>query len=175
MTKIYYTKSSLATAFSISRPTVAVICDEIKNEMKNGRYNQYAICDKKIHVGVFADYYKYRKRLKDKNARKIVPPFNLYSALSMIPGANEELPQESNSMNILDANSAFKLEFVLSGNEIQHAQLLKVDQLEGDFMANKNKSVITIEDMEAMNREFRIEFIIADGKIKGALIRKSKN
>ena len=58
--------------------------------MEHGRYNEYAIIDNEINVGVFADYIKYRKLLKNKNARKYVPPFNLQKALAMVVPEEEE-------------------------------------------------------------------------------------
>jgi hypothetical protein len=91
--KIYYNKTELATAFSKSWATIASLVKEIEGEVEKGRYNQYAICDDRVNIGVFADYYKYRKRLRDKNLRRTVPPFEIGKALLMIPNTQ---PQEEN-------------------------------------------------------------------------------
>lgn len=81
---LYLTKSGLAKLFSISRPTVYKYIDGIENQIKEGRYNQYAILDDKISIAVFADYYKYKKWLDDKNMKKYVPIFNLQAALDYL-------------------------------------------------------------------------------------------
>ena len=81
---IYQNKSSLCRTFGMSRQSVYRIEAGIREQMELGRYNAYAIIDNEINVGVFADYIKYRKILKDKNARKYVPAFNLRQALDMV-------------------------------------------------------------------------------------------
>lgn len=51
----------------------------IREEIKNGRYADYAVLDDgktKVSKIVYVDYSTYGKRLKDKNMRKHVPPFN---------------------------------------------------------------------------------------------------
>ncbi len=88
---IYQNKADIARTFDMSRTNVYAIVSGIEEQIQQGRYNRYAILDGEINVGVFADYLKYRKRLKDKNARKYVPPFNLYEALQMVyPEEGEE-------------------------------------------------------------------------------------
>ena len=44
------------------------------------RYNQYALLDNLVSIEVFADYQKYRRWLKDRNLRKVVPPFSMEEA-----------------------------------------------------------------------------------------------
>ena len=87
---IYQNRMALARTFGISRSKVYDIVDEIKKQIELGRYNRYAILDNEVNVGVFADYIKYRKLLKNKNARKYVPPFNLQKALAMVVPEEEE-------------------------------------------------------------------------------------
>lgn len=86
--KLYSTKADIGRIFHISRPTVYKQVEEIKEEVEKGRYNKYAISDNRISIAVFADYTKYRRRLKDRNLRKTVPPFNLQEALAYL------LPEE---------------------------------------------------------------------------------
>lgn len=67
----------------------------IREQIELGRYNSYAIIDNEINVGVVADYIKYRKLLKDKNARKYVPKFNLREALDMVVPEDEEVDDDA--------------------------------------------------------------------------------
>ena len=52
---------------------------EIKEEVKKGRYDEYAVIKDGgfllVNYLVLIDYMKWRERLKDKNARKSVPPY----------------------------------------------------------------------------------------------------
>lgn len=75
----YATKAGTARIFGISRDTVYNRIEGIKKEIGK-RYNDYAIVDNLVSLAVFADYYKYHKRLNDRNLRKTVPPFDMYEA-----------------------------------------------------------------------------------------------
>lgn len=92
---IYQNKLSLCRTFGMSRQTVYRIEAGIREQMELGRYNSYAIIDNEINVGVVADYIKYRKLLKDKNARKYVPKFNLREALDMVVPEDEEVDDDA--------------------------------------------------------------------------------
>lgn len=92
---IYQNKSSLCRTFGMSRQTVYRIEAGIREQMELGRYNSYAIIDNEMNVGVVADYIKYRKLLKDKNARKYVPKFNLREALDMVVPEDEEVDDDA--------------------------------------------------------------------------------
>lgn len=81
---LYQSKSGIARTFDISRSTVYRYFDEIREQIKRGRYNSYAILDNKISVAVFADYLKYRKLLKDKYARRYVPDFNMSDSIKYL-------------------------------------------------------------------------------------------
>ena len=81
---IYQNKTAICRTFGIGRQTMYRYEAGIREQIAQGRYNEYAIIDNEINVGVFADYIKYRRMLKDKNARKYVPPFNLQNALAMV-------------------------------------------------------------------------------------------
>lgn len=75
----YMPKDKIAQEFSVSKSTVQARVREIEEQIKEGRYNDYAVIRDGgillINVLVFIDYMEYRKRLKDKNARKYVPEF----------------------------------------------------------------------------------------------------
>lgn len=86
--QLYANKADIARIFGIGRQTVYANLPGIEREMDAGRYNRYAILDGKINIAVFADYMKYRARLRDRNLRKTVPPFNLQMALTCL------LPEE---------------------------------------------------------------------------------
>ena len=88
--KLYSTKADIGRIFNLSRPTVYRQVEGIKTEIEAGRYNKYAISDDRISIAVFADYMKYRLRLKDRNLRKTVPPFNLQEALTYLLPEEEE-------------------------------------------------------------------------------------
>lgn len=77
--RMYGNKVDIANTFSISLPTVHRRVKGIEEEIGK-RYNRYAIADNLISLAVFADYQKYHKRLRDKNLRKTVPPFDMYEA-----------------------------------------------------------------------------------------------
>lgn len=76
----YMSKQQLAEEFHLSKSTVFSRMKEIEVEIRNGRYGPHAIIDDgnivRINRLVFIDYMTYRRRLKEKNARKNVPPFN---------------------------------------------------------------------------------------------------
>ena len=76
---MYANKTTIAKVFRISRQTVWHRQQEIEQEIGK-RYNRYAILDGLLSIEVFADYEKYRKRLRDRNLRKTVPPFSMEEA-----------------------------------------------------------------------------------------------
>lgn len=71
----YMRKKQLMEEFQVSRSFVDKKVKGIENEIKAGRYSQYAIIESMINVYVFIDYIKYEKALSDRNARKYVPEF----------------------------------------------------------------------------------------------------
>lgn len=76
---MYANKTTIAKIFHVNRQTVWRRQQEIELEIGK-RYNRYAILDGLLSIEVFADYEKYRKRLRNKNLRKTVPPFNMEEA-----------------------------------------------------------------------------------------------
>ena len=80
---MYAKKTTIAKVFHISRQAVWHRQQEIEQEIGK-RYNRYAILDGLLSIEVFADYEKYRKRLRDRNLRKTVPPFSMEEALEYL-------------------------------------------------------------------------------------------
>ncbi len=81
---VYASKSELGRFFSMSAPTVYSRIAGIEEQIKAGRYSDYAISDNRINKAVFLDYNKYWKMLADKNMRKYVPPFNVSEAYEYV-------------------------------------------------------------------------------------------
>ena len=52
---IYQNKSALCRTFGIGRQTMYRYEAGIREQIAQGRYNEYAIIDNEINVGVFAD------------------------------------------------------------------------------------------------------------------------
>lgn len=71
----YMRKKQLMEEFHVSRSFVDKKVQGIEKEIKNGRYNRYAILDGMINVYVFMDYMKYESALNDMNAKKYVQGF----------------------------------------------------------------------------------------------------
>ena len=94
----YMPKQQLADEFHISKSTVYLRMKEIETEIQNGRYSDYAIIDDGnivlVNVLVFIDYMTYRRRLKEKNARKYVPDFNP-TEIKKVIGWEDKLVKES--------------------------------------------------------------------------------
>ncbi len=76
---MYANKSTIAKVFGVTTPTVYKRVVGIEEEIGK-RYNQYALLDNLVSIEVFADYQKYRRWLKDRNLRKVVPPFSMEEA-----------------------------------------------------------------------------------------------
>ena len=76
------TRNEIARSFGISPKTVDARVKEIDEEVKAKRYGPHSIMRDigivLINPLVFADYMTYRSRLKNKNLRKNVPPYNAY-------------------------------------------------------------------------------------------------
>ena len=84
----YMRKEQLTKEFQISAGTVRTRLFEIEDEIKTGRYNDYAIIRDGnivlINVLVFIDYLTYRRQLLDRNARKYAPAFHPEKLVQMI-------------------------------------------------------------------------------------------
>ena len=88
----YMKIEQLAKEFQISTGTVRTRLFEIEDQIKNGRYNDYAIIRDGnivlINVLVFIDYLTYRRQLLDHNARKYAPAFHPEKLVQMIGWSN---------------------------------------------------------------------------------------
>ena len=82
----YMRKEQLTKEFQISAGTVRTRLFEIEDEIKTGRYNDYAIIRDGnivlINVLVFIDYHTYRRQLLDRNARNCGLGRRIYDALA---------------------------------------------------------------------------------------------
>ena len=82
----------LAKEFQIGTGTVRTRLLEIEDEIKTGRYNDYAVIRDGniilINVLVFIDYMTYRQQLLDRNARKYTPAFHPEKLVQMIGWSN---------------------------------------------------------------------------------------
>lgn len=94
----YMPKQQLADEFHISKSTVFSRMKEIEKEIQSGRYSDYAIINDGnivlVNVLVFIDYMTYRRRLKEKDARKYVPEFNPSEIKKIIGWENRLIKEE---------------------------------------------------------------------------------
>lgn len=97
----YMHKQQLAKEFKISESTVHNRLRGIEEEIKSGRYNDYALIrDGKlvlVNVLVFLDYLKYRKMLQDKYARKYTPEFKPELLVKIIGWSNRTVMEDDGS------------------------------------------------------------------------------
>ena len=88
----YMRKEQLADEFQISVGTVRTRLFEIEDEIKKGRYNDYAVIRDGnivlINVLVFIDYMTYRRQLLDCNTRKYTPAFHPEKLIQTIGWSN---------------------------------------------------------------------------------------
>lgn len=73
---VFYTYRKVAEITGRNIRTVYNKVYGIREEIKNGRYSEYALPDGLINWFVYVDYLTYEKDLKDKYRRKYVPEFN---------------------------------------------------------------------------------------------------
>ena len=75
----YMSVKQIAKEMDCSSRTVFSRIQGIKAEIKNGRYNEYAVLESdrspRVNFYVYVDYEKYWKLLSVKNTRKYVPEF----------------------------------------------------------------------------------------------------
>ena len=76
----YVTKKQLCKELELSGNTVKDRINEIEDEIKKGRYDEYAVIRDgqllAVNYYVWIDYLTYRQRLREKNLRKFVPAFD---------------------------------------------------------------------------------------------------
>lgn len=94
----YETKERLADEFHCSKGTIRNRVKEIEEEIKKGRYNDYAIIRDGqillINVPVFMDFLKWRHMLRDKNARKHAPEYRPELAVQALGWSNRIVVEE---------------------------------------------------------------------------------
>lgn len=95
----YMPKDKIAQEFSLSKSTVQSRVKEIEEQVKKGRYSDYAIIRDGgillINVLVFIDYLEYRQMLKSKNARKLAPEFQPEKIVHILGWNNRIVWEES--------------------------------------------------------------------------------
>ena len=78
----YKSRAQIMTELNMGQRSVDGRIAEIQEEIRNGRYSEYAVIRDGgftwVNWLVWIDYETYRKRLLEKNLRKNVPPFNPY-------------------------------------------------------------------------------------------------
>lgn len=78
----YKSKAQIMNELDMGKRSVDERIAEIMDEIRSGRYSDYAVIRDGgftwVNWLVWIDYETYRKRLKEKNLRKNVPPFNPY-------------------------------------------------------------------------------------------------
>lgn len=73
---------------------------EIREQIRLGRYNEYALVEEKsvrVNYYVYYDYSTFRERLLDKNLRKLVPPFDARKIAEINPVMQELVIVEGKS------------------------------------------------------------------------------
>lgn len=84
----YLTPRQLTEILSCSDRHARTIINGVREQITKGRYNRYAILDSgdiRVNIYAYYDYEKYRRLLNDKNASKVVPPFNPLEIAALCP------------------------------------------------------------------------------------------
>lgn len=90
--RIFMTAEQLAEYEGMSGTHYRVIFNEIEQEIANGRYPAVSLSDGKprsVNYFVYRDYLANRKRLKNRNLKKTVKPFNAAEIASICPIVRE--------------------------------------------------------------------------------------
>lgn len=90
----YMSAKQIADEMDCSTRTVFSRIRGIEEEIRKGRYNDYAVLESdrspRVNFYVYVDYEKYWKLLKDKNSRKYVPEFRP-DQIAELCGFNQKL------------------------------------------------------------------------------------
>ena len=84
----YLTPKQLTEVLGCSDRHIRSMINGIREQIQKGRYNRYAILDSgdiRVNIYAYYDYEKYRRLLNDKNACKVVPPFNPLELAALCP------------------------------------------------------------------------------------------
>lgn len=72
----YLSRQDLAKELHYSTATVNAMIKGVQDEIGKGRYHRCAVAGNRFNLYVIIDYMTYKEQLKDKNMRKLVPPFD---------------------------------------------------------------------------------------------------
>jgi len=93
--KPYLLTKEVANELNMCKQSAQGRIAEIKEEIKRGRYDEYSIIKDGgfllVNYLVLIDYMKWRERLRDRNARKSVPPYEPYKVARAMGWYGEEL------------------------------------------------------------------------------------
>lgn len=90
--KLYMTARQLAEYEGKTPGHYRAIINEIADQINLGRYSPVALGEsepRSVNYYVYRDYMAYRKRLKDRNMRKYVKPFNPAEIAAICPIVKE--------------------------------------------------------------------------------------
>lgn len=99
--------------FKMCNTTFQKIIDEIREEIRLGRYDECTLIDEKpimVSPLVFIDYMSQRKLLRGKNTRKYVRPFDPQVIARNYIGIDEEVLEDS---EIIDKASDLAIKKIL--------------------------------------------------------------
>ena len=71
----WMSSKDLAAELGLSVSFIKTVVQEFKAEIEAGRYSPYVVAGERYNFYAIIDFMTFRKRLKDKNMRKYVPPF----------------------------------------------------------------------------------------------------
>lgn len=86
--KLLLNANQVAGVFGDKRSMFYQKIHEIKEQIKAGRYNRYALVEEKgikVNFYVYYDYSVHRKQLADKNAAKYTPDFSPSEIAELFP------------------------------------------------------------------------------------------
>lgn len=90
--RLFMTAEQLAEYEGMTGSHYRQIFNEIKDQIGNGRYPKSSLSDGKprsVNYYVYRDYVANRKRLRDRNLRKTVEPFNSAEIAQICPLVRE--------------------------------------------------------------------------------------
>ena len=90
----YMSKGDICKSMKMSKTSLDRRLKEIRNEVKQGRYSEYAIIKDGgivwVNYLVLIDYMKNRQMLLDSNAKKYVEPFNGRKVVEQVWGGTDK-------------------------------------------------------------------------------------
>lgn len=95
--RLFMTASQLAEYEGMTAGYYRLIFSEIDDQIRQGRYSPVSISDDKprsVNYYVYRDYMANRKKLKDRNLKKYVRPFNPAEVAVICPLVREVIVME---------------------------------------------------------------------------------